>query len=55
VINVGDRVRIVEGGASVFEVQEIDEAEGRAVIKAVEDTPGSYPWSVTLERLRPAD
>lgn len=54
VIQVGDKVRIGESGQSVFEVQEVDTVEGRALIEAVGDAPGRYPFSMPLDRLVPA-
>ncbi|WP_328396585.1 hypothetical protein [Nocardia sp. NBC_00416] len=51
VIEVGDTVRIGASGRSVFLVREVDPDEGRAVIEAVGDAPGSYPFSLPLTAL----
>lgn len=51
-INVGDMVRIGEAGVSRFVVQEVDEAEGRAVIEAADESAaGRYPFSMPLGAL----
>lgn len=51
-INVGDTVRIGESGVSRFMVQEIDEAEGRALIEAADESAaGRYPFSMPLTAL----
>lgn len=51
-INVGDTVRIGESGVSRFVVQEVDEAEERAVIEAEDETISSrYPFSMPLGAL----
>jgi hypothetical protein len=52
-IKVGDVVRIGEAGGSAFVVREFDGTEGRAVIEAVEDAPGRYPFSMPLSALVP--
>ncbi|MFC4373305.1 hypothetical protein ACFO5K_04250 [Nocardia halotolerans] len=54
---VGARVRLHAGGASVFEVLEVD-YEGdpeRVLIQSVEDTPGTYPWSAKTTLMVAAD
>ncbi|WP_280413758.1 hypothetical protein [Nocardia carnea] len=52
-IQVGDVVRIGEAGGSAFVVNEVDETEGRAVIEAVDEAPGRYPFSMPLSALVP--
>ncbi|WP_280456755.1 hypothetical protein [Nocardia carnea] len=61
-VEVGDVVRIGESGGSDFVVREVDERfvvrevderENRAVIEAVEDAPGRYPFSMPLSALVP--
>jgi hypothetical protein len=56
VIEVGDKVRIGESGASVFVVRAVDPDEGRAVIESDNpDAPGRYPFSMPLTALVPAE
>ncbi|MEV0367483.1 hypothetical protein [Nocardia fusca] len=54
-ISVGDKVRIGEGGVSVFVVRSVDPDEGRAVIEAAEERPGRYPFSMPLGALVKAE
>ncbi|MFC4128845.1 hypothetical protein [Nocardia rhizosphaerae] len=54
---VGQRVRLHANGASVFKVLAVD-YEGdpdRVLIESVEDTPGTYPWSVRTTLMVLAD
>jgi len=50
-VQVGDRVRIRPGGASVFTIVEISEDDGRCLIEAVDDAPGKYPFPVKPDDL----
>ncbi|WP_156524877.1 hypothetical protein [Nocardia pseudobrasiliensis] len=52
-VEVGDRVRLTAGGVHVFEVVEIED-EQRAVVVAVGDAPGRYPFSTQTRWLVPA-
>ncbi|MEU4841706.1 hypothetical protein [Nocardia testacea] len=53
-MKVGDRVLLVAGGQSVFEVLEVD--GDRAVVESVQvDAPGRYPFSAPLSALVPVD
>ncbi|MCU7531799.1 hypothetical protein MWT96_25160 (plasmid) [Prescottella equi] len=52
-MQVGDRVRIRPGGASVFTIVEISEDDGRCLIEAVDDAPGKYPFPVKPDDLVP--
>ncbi|WP_170312983.1 hypothetical protein [Prescottella subtropica] len=51
----GDHVRIRPGGVSVFTVVSIDDEDGTALVEAVGDAPGAYPWSAKLTDFVPAD
>ncbi|MGV9668404.1 hypothetical protein [Nocardia niigatensis] len=52
-VNVGDRVLLVAGGASVFEVREID--GDTALVESIEtEAPGRYPFPARLAGLVPA-
>jgi hypothetical protein len=53
-VHVGDRVRLVAGGISVFEVLELKDDE-HAIVQAVLEAPGRYPFSVRTETLVAAD
>ncbi|MGY1965523.1 hypothetical protein [Nocardia abscessus] len=53
-VQVGDKVLLVAGGVSVFEVLEFED-EDHAVVQAVLDSPGSYPFSVRTDTLVPAE
>ncbi|MEU2040436.1 hypothetical protein [Nocardia niwae] len=53
-VQVGDKVLLVAGGVSVFEVLEFED-EDHAVVQAVLDSPGSYPFSVRADSLVPAE
>ena len=54
-IGLGQRVRIGEHGASVFEVIEIED-EDHVRIESVEvDAPGRYPFSMPNSALHPAE
>ncbi|WP_280434448.1 hypothetical protein [Nocardia carnea] len=46
-------MRIGESGATVFVVREVNEVEGRALIEAVVEAPGRYPFSMPLTALVP--
>lgn len=48
-MNPGDRVLLVAGGRSVFEIVEIQ--DDRAIVRPVQDAPGAYPFSHPLEAL----
>lgn len=51
----GDRVLLVVGGKSVFEVVElVEEDGGRALVQAIADVPGRYPFSARIADLVPA-
>ncbi|WP_433734874.1 hypothetical protein ACQP0C_41865 (plasmid) [Nocardia sp. CA-129566] len=53
-VNVGDKVLLVVGGVSVFEVLEMD--GDRAVVESVEkNAPGCFPFSTEVAILVPAD
>lgn len=52
-IEIGQHVRIGEGGVSVFEVLEIE--EGFARIESIQDAPGRYPFLMPLEALHRAE
>ncbi|WP_169332757.1 hypothetical protein [Nocardia araoensis] len=52
-VQVGDRVLLVAGGVSVFEVLELEDDE-HAIVQAVLEAPGRYPFSVRNETLVPA-
>ncbi|MFF0613830.1 hypothetical protein ACFYUD_34720 [Nocardia tengchongensis] len=53
-VNVGDRVLLVAGGQSVFEVREID-GDHAVVESADADAPGRYPFPARLAHLVPAE
>ncbi|MGW4125785.1 hypothetical protein [Nocardia sp. NPDC004711] len=53
-VNVGDRVLLVAGGQSVFEVREID--GDHAIVESAEiDAPGRYPFPARQASLVSAD
>jgi hypothetical protein len=53
-VNVGDRVLLVAGGVSVFEVREID--GDHALVESTEtDSPGCYPFPTRVADLVPAE
>ena len=49
-IQVGELVKIHHEGSSVFTVQELRE-DGRALVEAVEDVAGRYPFTVDASAL----
>ncbi|MEU4345449.1 hypothetical protein AB0H00_30060 [Nocardia sp. NPDC023852] len=50
-VQVGDKVLLVAGGASVFQVLELDD-EGYAIVESVLlEAPGRYPFSVRADSL----
>ncbi|WP_280249224.1 hypothetical protein [Nocardia abscessus] len=53
-VQVGDKVLLVASGVSVFELLEF-EYEDHAIVQAVLDSPGSYPFSVRADTLVPAE
>ncbi|BDC70385.1 hypothetical protein KAREA_03000 [Prescottella equi] len=53
-MQIGGRVRIRLGGASVFTIVEVGE-DDRFLIEAVEEAPGRYPFSMKSEDLVPAE
>lgn len=54
-MQVGQQVRIGTGGVSVFEIVSVDADAGAAIVRAVADTPGSYPWPTLLASLVPVE
>ncbi|MGW4774183.1 hypothetical protein ACWEO2_39845 [Nocardia sp. NPDC004278] len=53
-VNVGDRVLLVAGGVSVFQVLEVE--ADHAIVESVEsDSPGRYPFSVRVAELVAVD
>ncbi|MBF6302792.1 hypothetical protein IU459_35450 [Nocardia amamiensis] len=50
---VGDKVLLVAGGVSVFEVLELQD-DTHAPVESVLDAPGRYPFSVRTDALVPA-
>ncbi|WP_306355809.1 MULTISPECIES: hypothetical protein [unclassified Nocardia] len=54
VVAVGDRVRLLAGGVSVFEVVEVRD-DGTTLVQAAEDAPGRYPFPTPTVHLVPAD
>ncbi|MFH5211735.1 hypothetical protein [Antrihabitans spumae] len=52
-IQVGELVKIHHEGSSVFAVQELRE-DGRALVEAVDDVAGRYPFTVNTSALVPA-
>ncbi|MEU5763971.1 hypothetical protein [Nocardia sp. NPDC047648] len=53
-VQVGDRVLLVAGGVSVFEILEFEDDE-HAIVQAVLEAPGRYPFSVRTETLVAAE
>ncbi|WP_280484548.1 hypothetical protein [Nocardia cyriacigeorgica] len=53
-VHIGERVRLVAGGVSVFEVREIRSPQ-HAIVESVEDAPGRYPFLARIADLVPAD
>ncbi|WP_181062523.1 hypothetical protein [Nocardia cyriacigeorgica] len=51
--NVGDRVYLVAGGVSVFEVLDIDGEH--ALVQSVQEAPGKYPFRTIVSYLVPAE
>ncbi|MBM4634523.1 hypothetical protein GS482_21410 [Rhodococcus hoagii] len=52
-MQVGDRVRIRPGGATVFTVAEGPDEYGRLTIEPISDAPGAYPFPMKPEDLIP--
>ncbi|MFI1919371.1 hypothetical protein [Nocardia sp. NPDC020380] len=53
-VSVGDRVLLVAGGQSVFEVREMD--GDHAIVESAEvDTPGRYPFPARVANLVPVE
>lgn len=53
-MNVGDRVLLVSGGVSVFEILELH--GDQALVEAIQaDAPGRYPFETPIEHLVLAD
>ncbi|MFB8001529.1 hypothetical protein [Nocardia sp. NPDC056000] len=52
-VNVGDRVLLVVGGVSIFEV--LDVAGEIATVQSIDDVPGRYPFPARVSALIPAD
>jgi hypothetical protein len=56
-LQVGSRVKLVEGGASVFRIVEM-EADGdptHAMVEAEGDAPGIYPFPAPIQSLVPVE
>ncbi|MEV6071841.1 hypothetical protein AB0L82_35330 [Nocardia sp. NPDC052001] len=51
--SVGDRVLLVVGGVSIFEV--LDIAGDTATVQSVADVPGRYPFPARVSALVPAN
>jgi hypothetical protein len=52
-LQVGSRVKLIEGGVSVFRIVEM-EADGdptHVVVEPVEDAPGGYPFPTPIQHL----
>ncbi|MFE3447060.1 hypothetical protein ACFXNW_28845 [Nocardia sp. NPDC059180] len=54
-MHVGDRVRLVAGGASVFEVRDVLDPQHALVESVDENAPGRYPFLARIVYLVPAD
>ncbi|AWK76039.1 MULTISPECIES: hypothetical protein [Rhodococcus] len=52
-VTIGDTVRLHPQGVSRFKILDIE--DGRALIEAVVQSPGTYPFSVQVKYLVPAD
>lgn len=52
-VQVGDKVLLVANGVSVFQVLELED-DTHAIVEAVLDAPGRYPFSVRIDSLVPA-
>ncbi|MEG8177488.1 hypothetical protein GZH49_02935 [Nocardia terpenica] len=52
---VGDHVRLVPGGVSIFEVVEVVDDEHAIVIAADTASPGRYPFEAQIRYLVLAD
>lgn len=54
---VGSLIHVVAGGVSVFRIVEIcvDGDSTKALVEAVADTPGTYPWPTDLTYAFPAE
>ncbi|MBF6416971.1 hypothetical protein [Nocardia cyriacigeorgica] len=54
--SVGDRVHLVEGGVSVFEIVELEPGgdPARVKVQPVDPAPGAYPFSTPVKYLVPA-
>ncbi|WP_330185997.1 hypothetical protein OHB26_39520 (plasmid) [Nocardia sp. NBC_01503] len=51
-VNVGDRVLLMVGGVSIFEV--LDSDGETATVQSVDDAPGRYPFPSRVSALVPA-
>ncbi|NEW42509.1 hypothetical protein [Nocardia cyriacigeorgica] len=54
-VHVGDRVLLVVGGVSVFEVRDVLDPQHALVESVEEDAPGRYPFLARIVDLVPAD
>ncbi|MBF6138273.1 hypothetical protein IU501_35460 [Nocardia otitidiscaviarum] len=52
-VAVGEQVLLVAGGISVFEVLEIVD-DTTAMVQAVDEAPGRYPFPAPISHLVPA-
>ncbi|MFE9324028.1 hypothetical protein ACIHDR_41665 [Nocardia sp. NPDC052278] len=54
---VGSLIHVAPGGVSVFRIVEIgvDGDPTKAIVEAVADTPGTYPWPTDLAYAVPAE
>lgn len=54
---VGSLIHVVAAGVSVFRILKIgvDGDPNKAIVEAVADTPGTYPWPTDLTYAVPAE